>query len=88
MFSFLYCRTATDRSAVKLERRMDEEGDPLAITAAEAVVGSGVPPWNWRDAAGNGETSKANFLCSVPWKYQFEYSCTETIPHLGLVDDV
>ncbi|KAL5581306.1 hypothetical protein UlMin_013748 [Ulmus minor] len=52
---------ATDRSAVKLERRIDEEGDPLAITAAEAVVGSGVPPWNWRDAAGNGAEGHSTY---------------------------
>lgn len=62
MFGYLkfYCMglfTASDRSAVNLERRLDHEGDPLAITAADAVVASGVPPWNWRDPPGNGNVT-------------------------------
>ncbi|GMN42675.1 hypothetical protein TIFTF001_011876 [Ficus carica] len=52
---------ASDRSAVNLERRLEHEGDPLAITAADAVVASGVPPWNWRDPPGNGGESQASY---------------------------
>lgn len=45
---------ATGRSTVNLERPLDHDGDPLAITAADAVAASGVPPWNWRETPGNG----------------------------------
>lgn len=48
---------ATDRSALNLERQLDHDGDPLAITAADTVAVSGVPPWNWREGPGNGELS-------------------------------
>lgn len=69
MNGFFICRvTATDRSAVNLERRLDHEGDPLAITAAEAVVASGVPPWNWREAPGNGKDYN-----SVPWFFPLKF---------------
>lgn len=39
---------------------MDHDGHPLAITAADAVAASGVPPWNWRETPGNGK------LCRDP----------------------
>ncbi|XP_057982785.1 trihelix transcription factor GT-1 isoform X2 [Malania oleifera] len=44
---------ASGRSTVNLERRLDHDGDPLAITTADAVGATGVPPWNWRDTPGN-----------------------------------
>ncbi|KAJ9562517.1 hypothetical protein OSB04_007677 [Centaurea solstitialis] len=40
---------ANGRSTVNLERPLDNDGDPLAITTAEAVAANGVPPWNWRE---------------------------------------
>ncbi|XP_051116238.1 trihelix transcription factor GT-4-like [Andrographis paniculata] len=48
---------ANGRSALNLERRVDHDGHPLAITAADAVGASGVSPWNWREGPGNGENS-------------------------------
>ncbi|KAF7135517.1 hypothetical protein RHSIM_Rhsim08G0046000 [Rhododendron simsii] len=48
---------AGGRSTVNLERALDHDGDPLAITAADAVAASGVPPWNWRETPGNGGES-------------------------------
>ncbi|KAJ8615666.1 hypothetical protein MRB53_035038 [Persea americana] len=45
---------AGGRSTLNLERRLDHDGHPLAITAADAVTANGVPPWNWRDAPANG----------------------------------
>ncbi|XAR51966.1 hypothetical protein NMG60_11006779 [Bertholletia excelsa] len=45
---------ANGRSTVNLERPLDPDGDPLAITTADAVAASGVPPWNWRETPGNG----------------------------------
>ncbi|CAL5404469.1 unnamed protein product [Camellia sinensis] len=45
---------ASGRSTVNLERSLDHDGDPLAITIADAVAASGVPPWNWRETPGNG----------------------------------
>ncbi|KAK8582921.1 hypothetical protein V6N13_069687 [Hibiscus sabdariffa] len=45
---------ASGRPALNLERGLDHEGHPLAITAADAVASSGIPPWNWRETPGNG----------------------------------
>ncbi|XP_058102160.1 trihelix transcription factor GT-1-like [Magnolia sinica] len=45
---------ASGRSTLNLERRLDHDGHPLAITAADAVAANGVPPWNWRDTPANG----------------------------------
>ncbi|XP_021892610.1 trihelix transcription factor GT-1-like isoform X2 [Carica papaya] len=45
---------ASGRSTLNLERRLDHDGHPLAITAADAVAASGVPPWNWRETPGSG----------------------------------
>ncbi|XP_028070874.1 trihelix transcription factor GT-1-like [Camellia sinensis] len=45
---------AGGQSTVNLERPLDHDGDPLAITAADAVAASGVPPWNWRETPVNG----------------------------------
>ncbi|KAK3040794.1 hypothetical protein RJ639_029138 [Escallonia herrerae] len=50
---------ANGRAALNLERRLDHDGHPLAITAADAVTASGVSPWNWRDTPGNGEQSNS-----------------------------
>ncbi|EYU22564.1 hypothetical protein ABFS82_05G023200 [Erythranthe guttata] len=46
---------ANGRSTLNLERRLDHEGHPLAITAAEVVVASGASPWNWRETPRSGE---------------------------------
>lgn len=51
----IWC-SANGRSTVNLERPLDNDGDPLVITTAEAVAASGVPPWNWRETPGNGKT--------------------------------
>ncbi|XP_058227816.1 trihelix transcription factor GT-4-like isoform X1 [Rhododendron vialii] len=52
---------AGGRSTVNLERALDHDGDPLAITAADAVAASGVPPWNWRETPGNGGESHSGY---------------------------
>ncbi|XP_065874193.1 trihelix transcription factor GT-1-like isoform X2 [Euphorbia lathyris] len=49
---------ASGRPSLNLERRLDHDGHPLAITAAEAVAASSVPPWNWRETPGNGGDSQ------------------------------
>ncbi|GMI87713.1 GT-1 [Hibiscus trionum] len=46
---------ASGRPTLNLERGLDHEGHPLAITTADAVATSGVPPWNWRETPGNAE---------------------------------
>lgn len=46
---------ASGRPTLNLERRLDHDGHPLAITTADAVAASGVPPWNWRETPGNGK---------------------------------
>ncbi|XP_068664794.1 trihelix transcription factor GT-1-like [Aristolochia californica] len=51
---------AGSRSALNLERRLDHDGHPLAITAADAVGANGVPPWNWRDTPGNAGESQSS----------------------------
>ncbi|KAM1170966.1 hypothetical protein ACFX15_020819 [Malus domestica] len=50
---------ASGRPALNLERRLDHDGHPLAITAADAVTAGGVPPWNWRETPGNGGEGQA-----------------------------
>ncbi|KAL2903573.1 Trihelix transcription factor GT-1 [Bienertia sinuspersici] len=44
---------ANGRPTLNLERRLDHEGHPLAITAADAVTGGGVPPSFWRETPGD-----------------------------------
>ncbi|KAJ9683300.1 hypothetical protein PVL29_019052 [Vitis rotundifolia] len=61
---------ASGRSTVNLERPLDHDGDPLAITAADAVAASGVPPWNWRETPGNGGEGHSSYggrVISVKW---------------------
>ncbi|BFG27056.1 hypothetical protein CerSpe_133300 [Prunus speciosa] len=56
---------ATDRSALNLERQLDHDGDPLAITAADTVAVSGVPPWNWREGPGNGGEGHSSYCGKI-----------------------
>ncbi|KAL1328554.1 hypothetical protein AAHE18_13G381400 [Arachis hypogaea] len=58
---------ATGRPTLNLERRLDHDGHPLAITTAEAVAASGVPPWNWRETPGNEGQSCCGRVISVKW---------------------
>ncbi|CAK7332381.1 unnamed protein product [Dovyalis caffra] len=51
--------TTSARPSLNLERRLDHDGHPLAIAAADAVAASGVPPWNWRETPGNGAESQS-----------------------------
>ncbi|KAL0558172.1 hypothetical protein IC582_006739 [Cucumis melo] len=57
------------RPSLNLERQLDHDGHPLAITAADAVAATGIPPWNWREAPGNGGESQAfgGRVISVKW---------------------
>ncbi|KAM7484117.1 hypothetical protein LguiA_000126 [Lonicera macranthoides] len=48
---------ANGRATLNLERQLDHDGHPLAITAADAVAASGISPWSWRETPGNGEQS-------------------------------
>ncbi|CAF2082921.1 unnamed protein product [Brassica napus] len=41
------------RPGLNLERSLDHDGHPLAITTVDAVPANGVPPWNWRETPGN-----------------------------------
>lgn len=52
-------KIASGRPTLNLERRLDHDGHPLAIAAADAVAASGVPPWNWRETSGNGGESQS-----------------------------
>lgn len=60
---------ANGRSTVNLERPLDNDGDPLAITTAEAVAANGVPPWNWRETPGNGGEGQSSYgrIITVKW---------------------
>ncbi|KAL9263026.1 Trihelix transcription factor GT-1-like protein [Drosera capensis] len=49
---------ANDRSTLNLESSLDHDGHPLALTTADAVTGSGVPPPFWREAAGEGDDTR------------------------------
>ncbi|WMV58711.1 hypothetical protein MTR67_052096, partial [Solanum verrucosum] len=61
--------TENGRPTLNLERRLDHDGHPLAITAADAVTASGVSPWNWREPPGTGEPSQSyeGRVISVKW---------------------
>lgn len=50
---------ANGRATLNLERRLDHDGHPLAITAADTVAASGVSPWNWRETPGQGDQSNS-----------------------------
>ncbi|KAI3872879.1 hypothetical protein MKX03_029921 [Papaver bracteatum] len=57
-------------AALNLEKSLNQDGQPLAIAAAEAVGGSGIPPWNWRETSGNGGEGIHSFagrVISVKW---------------------
>ncbi|CAL5398513.1 unnamed protein product [Camellia sinensis] len=60
---------ASGRPTLNLERRLDHDGHPLAITAADTVAASGVSPWNWRETPGNGEqcNSYDGRVITVKW---------------------
>ncbi|GKV14684.1 hypothetical protein SLEP1_g25516 [Rubroshorea leprosula] len=45
---------AGGRPTLNLERRLDHDGHSLAITTADAVAATGVPPWGWRETPGSG----------------------------------
>lgn len=49
-----YSPRGPSRSALNLERRLDQEGHPLALPSADAVVENGIQPWGWRDPTTNG----------------------------------
>ncbi|KAF2556253.1 hypothetical protein F2Q68_00013313, partial [Brassica cretica] len=51
---------ANGRPGLNLERSLDHDGHPLAITTVDAVPANGVPPWNWRETPGNGKSQKTN----------------------------
>ncbi|XP_026661118.1 trihelix transcription factor GT-1-like [Phoenix dactylifera] len=60
----------TGRSTLNVDRRLDHERHPLAITAADEVAASGVSPWNWRDTPANGgdnHTSYGGRVILVKW---------------------
>ncbi|KAG6505395.1 trihelix transcription factor GT-1-like isoform X1 [Zingiber officinale] len=45
------------RSPLNLDRTLEHDRHPLAITAADAVAANSVPPWNWRDASVNDNSA-------------------------------
>ncbi|GAB4829316.1 Trihelix transcription factor GT-1 [Ancistrocladus abbreviatus] len=47
---------ANIRPTLNLERQLDHDGHPLAITAADTVGASGVPPSFWREPGDGDET--------------------------------
>ncbi|KAL6969320.1 Trihelix transcription factor GT-1 [Sarracenia purpurea var. burkii] len=60
---------ASGRPTLNLERRLDHDGHPLAITAADTVAATGVSPWNWRETPVNGEqcNSYDGRVINVKW---------------------
>ncbi|XP_024994340.1 trihelix transcription factor GT-4-like isoform X2 [Cynara cardunculus var. scolymus] len=54
-----FSSTNDARGALNLERRLDQEGHPLAITAADTMAATGVSPWNWRETPGNGDQNNS-----------------------------
>ncbi|XP_074295672.1 trihelix transcription factor GT-1-like isoform X1 [Silene latifolia] len=60
---------ANGRPTLNLERRLDHEGHPLAITVADAVTDGGVPPSFWRETPGNGDDTQSygGRVITVKW---------------------
>ncbi|KQJ83244.1 trihelix transcription factor GT-1 [Brachypodium distachyon] len=52
---------ANGRSLLGVDDRLEPDRHPLALTTADAVVASGVNPWNWRDTSTNGGDNQATF---------------------------
>ncbi|KAJ6898378.1 hypothetical protein NC652_025021 [Populus alba x Populus x berolinensis] len=59
LYTLVFTKEGSPRPTLNLERRLDHDGHPLAITAADAVAASGVPPWNWRETPGNGAENQS-----------------------------
>ncbi|XP_038986821.1 trihelix transcription factor GT-1 isoform X2 [Phoenix dactylifera] len=58
------------RSTLNVDRRLDHERNPLAITAADEVATNGVPPWSWRDTPANGGDNRTSYggrVISIKW---------------------
>ncbi|XP_010912856.1 trihelix transcription factor GT-4 isoform X1 [Elaeis guineensis] len=58
------------RSTLNVDRHLDHERNPLAITAADEVATNGVPPWSWRDTPTNGGDNHASYggrVISIKW---------------------
>ncbi|WOL11296.1 hypothetical protein Cni_G20058 [Canna indica] len=56
------------RSPLNLDRTLEHERHPLAITAADALAANSVPPWNWRDASVNdNNASYGGRVILVKW---------------------
>nr|XP_009401153.1 PREDICTED: trihelix transcription factor GT-1-like isoform X1 [Musa acuminata subsp. malaccensis] len=51
--SYIHDYLANGRSPLNMDRPLEHDRHPLAITAAEAVAASGVNPWSWRDPSVN-----------------------------------
>ncbi|KAH9321038.1 hypothetical protein KI387_015677, partial [Taxus chinensis] len=49
------------KSSLNLERRLDHDGQHLAIATADATAPNGMPPWNWRDATANGGEHQTSY---------------------------
>ncbi|KAL9225573.1 hypothetical protein vseg_001478 [Gypsophila vaccaria] len=60
---------ANGRATLNLERGLDHEGHPLAITVADAVAADAVPPSFWRGTPGNGDDthSYGGRVINVKW---------------------
>lgn len=50
----VHLHTAKGSASLNLERQLDHEGHPLAITA-DAIAANGVSPWDWRGTPENGQ---------------------------------
>ncbi|XP_073007090.1 trihelix transcription factor GT-1-like isoform X2 [Typha latifolia] len=62
---------ASGRSTLSVERHLEHERHPLAITAADAVATNGVNPWNWRDTSTNGGENQGSYggrVILVKWR--------------------
>jgi len=51
---FSSCFLANCRPILSIDDRLEDDRQPLPLTAADAVATNGVNPWNWRDTSTNG----------------------------------
>lgn len=71
--------TGPSRSALNLERRLDQEGHQLSLPSGDAVVENGIHPWAWRDPTVNGGDRHMSYEGKVIF-----VKCGDTVRRIGV----
>lgn len=74
-----YSPKGPSRSALNLERRLDQEGHQLSLPSGDAVVENGIHPWAWRDPTVNGGDRHMSYEGKVIF-----VKCGDTVRRIGV----